>query len=602
MQTQDHVDRPSASWTRIPQALLASRYVPLTAAGIATLLTLSSLHVGWVGDDHYQRAVLTSSSVLREYAASPMDMFMFFDGDPHRTGRMIDRGFIPWWTYEHIKAAFWRPLTVLTHWIDYQLWPEHPVAMHAHSIAWLAAVVAAVAVLYRRFLTPPWLAGLAALFYALDDAHAMPVGFLANRNVLISTMFGVLALLAHDRWRREGRGWGAIAASVFLLLSLLAKEAGIATCAYLAAHAFVFERGRWWRRLLVLVPYAVIVVAWRAVWTGLGYGVAHAGLYIDPLQEPVRFLASLPGRVPILLLGQFALPPAEIGLLPDPAIVWGQWVLAVVFVIVLVLVFTPVWRRDPMARFWAIGLLFALPPICTTFPADRLLMFVGIGGMGLAAQLFRLTFGDPAGRPPGRAWRVLAVVVCVVFGLVHGLVAPVALVVRAAHPTGPKRWERFSIPVPPDPRIAEQDMVVVNPPSVLHAAHFLVENEMLGRPVPRHARFLAPGLQSVMIHRLSRDALAIRPENGFLAWVFESLFRNGAFPLLVGRRIELTGMTVEITELTPDGRPAEAVFHFAVPLEDPSLHWMQWKDDQFRPFTPPAVGERIELVFNTRLF
>jgi hypothetical protein len=54
-------------------------------------------------------------------------------------------------------------------------------------------------------------------------------------------------------------------------------------------------------------------------------------------------------------------------------------------------------------------------------------------------------------------------------------------------------------------------------------------------------------------------------------------------------------MTVEIMELTGDGRPAEAAFTFTVPLEDPSLRWLQYKNGSFVPFTPPAIGENMVL-------
>ncbi len=64
----------------------------------------------------------------------------------------------------------------------------------------------------------------------------------------------------------------------------------------------------------------------------------------------------------------------------------------------------------------------------------------------------------------------------------------------------------------------------------------------------------------------------------------------------LGQRVELTGMTVEITALTEKNRPAEASFEFAVPLEDPSLRWLQYKDGEFVPYTPLPVGETITLA------
>ncbi len=59
----------------------------------------------------------------------------------------------------------------------------------------------------------------------------------------------------------------------------------------------------------------------------------------------------------------------------------------------------------------------------------------------------------------------------------------------------------------------------------------------------------------------------------------------------LGQKAHLTGMEVEVTELTDDGRPAVAVFRFDKPLEDESFRWLKWGYGQYEPYTPPAVGQ-----------
>ena len=54
-------------------------------------------------------------------------------------------------------------------------------------------------------------------------------------------------------------------------------------------------------------------------------------------------------------------------------------------------------------------------------------------------------------------------------------------------------------------------------------------------------------------------------------------------------------MTAEIIALSGAGDPTEVAFHFAAPLEDASLRWLQYKDGEFVTFIPPAVGKMIEL-------
>ncbi len=53
-------------------------------------------------------------------------------------------------------------------------------------------------------------------------------------------------------------------------------------------------------------------------------------------------------------------------------------------------------------------------------------------------------------------------------------------------------------------------------------------------------------------------------------------------------------MTIEITELTDDGRRAEATFRFRVSLEDPSFRWLYIDDARYVPFIVPGVGETVE--------
>jgi len=118
---------------------------------------------------------------------------------------------------------------------------------------------------------------------------------------------------------------------------------------------------------------------------------------------------------------------------------------------------------------------------------------------------------------------------------------------------------------------------------------------MAGEPVPKRVRALAPGLPSVTVRRLDTHTLMVRPERGYLVLFFDRLFRNGRQPLSLGQKIALTGMTVEVTELTADNRPAAAAFRFDTPLEDRSLRWLVWIEGRFRPWSPPPIGETVEL-------
>jgi hypothetical protein len=577
-------------WTAAARIIdrLGSRRLPVAAAGLAVLLTAPSLGVGWVIDDNVQRLRFFGSDKLPEIPADPWKFFTFSDGDPEQTLRLMDRGIWPWWTYKNIHAAFWRPLTVLTHWLDYSLWPDHPALMHAQSVIWYAAVAWVVALLYRRFLGATWVAGLAAVLYAVDDGRGMPVGFLANRNALVATFFGMAAVLAHDRWRRSGWKPGAVIGPGLFGAGLLGAEAGVGALAYIVAHAVFLDKAAGRRRILVPLPYIIVLVFWRMAWHWAGGGIEGIGLYVDPLTEPGRFLREAVFRVPILLLGQWALPPsdsylltAELGWLPPHA--------AITFVLLAFIAGAvwPVIRQDSVSRFFGLGMILALGPICATFPSDRMLFFVGLGAFGLIARFLAqsresVRFSQTTQRPK------LTRLVRFVLIAVHAGLAPLGLAVRSAMPVGPPQiMKGFLIPPVTDPALKGQTVVLVTAPVILAATYFPIMQALAGLPVPAHVRFLAPHQPPVDIRRVDDRTLVIRPAGGFLKSPWDQLARNGCHPMSLGERVELAGMTAEVTALTSDRRPAEVKFRFDRPLEDPSFRWLYWSPQGFETKAPP---------------
>jgi hypothetical protein len=567
---------------------------------LAAVLALPALRVGWVGDDHLHRAVLVGSPLMRPFFPTAMSMFEFLDGDSRRTMQMIDLGMLPWWTVPEIKGSFWRPLTVATHWFDYRLWPLRPALMHAHSLLWFAATVFAAACFFRRIMNVAWVAGLAGLLFAIDNVHATPVAWLANRNIVIATFFGLCSLLAHDRWRRQGGALAGLAAPLLLTASLLATEAGLSTVAYLAAYAIFLDRGSRWQRLASLLPYAGVIIAWRIVWTLLGHGACHVGYYVDPLQEPIRFAFAVAQRAPILLLAQWAFLPADLSLFLGGWGLWAFWMIAAAVAVMVGLLLRPLLRQSRQARFWAAGMLLSLLPICTTFPSNRLLFFVGLGAMGLLAEFLANVFArksdandgssviPPAPRTVGGAAIFLVVV--------HLMIAPAVMPLYCRYPLGPPSLHPENMcRIAPDSFLENQDLYLVNEPLPLFAAYPLLISSLSGKPVPRSFRVLSPMSGRITVTRSDTHTLIVRATKGFTDRILGRLFRSESDPMTAGQRIVLSGQTIEVSEVSSEGMPAETVFRFAVPLEDTSLKWLHWSGGMLRPWTPPAVGQTIEI-------
>jgi hypothetical protein len=240
-------------------------------------------------------------------------------------------------------------------------------------------------------------------------------------------------------------------------------------------------------------------------------------------------------------------------------------------------------------------------PVCATLPMDRLLTFVGIGAFGLLAQFWEFVFNSSSGAPRGRWWRMSAKAMAWYLLVVEAVLAPLACPVRAANPVGP-RWvhERLLVRTPLPTSIGEKTLVIVNAPSPIHAGYILFLQLLSGQPVPQHTRVLAPAVPAVTIRRVDGHTLEIRPKRGYLGLALDRVFRNERRPMAEGQEVKLTGMTVRVTAVTADGRPAVANFRFDEPLESPSFVWLCYRGKSYEPFVPPPVGEETRIVFNWR--
>ena len=619
--------------------------LPLALALAAIVLMLPALKIGLLGDDLVQRLTQLTPA---ELPARIMDtgfvpaesgklgtvlgnLFAFSYGE-EAAARARDYGIAPWWAPEALRIALWRPFTAFTHWLDYRLFPNTPALMHAHNIAWYAAAVFLAAMLYRKIATSPWggglqerpsessaplkmqsgvcVAGLAACLFLLDKNFYFPVAYVANRGFIISLVFGLLCLHAHVRWRTaKSSAWMWLSA-LCLLLSLLANEGGASTLAFLVAYALVLEAGGWRPRLTSLLPAAAVVLGWRTVYAGSGFGVRHFLLYIDPGYAPFLFLKNLVPRANALLGGQLTGLPPEVAFVLNAR--W-QTVLAVCFALFNLLcatVFLPILRRDPVTRFWAAVMLLALVPAATVYPLSKNLGFVAVGAFGVIAS-FLVRFAAPQERAAMRGpLRAMSWCVAVWLVLAH---IPGALAARAAlawaSPFIPKMAE-LACAFEGAPEIGERDVVVVNDPTLI-PAYVAFDRAYRGQPLPRTIRTLVPGWTGVEVKRADASTLILKAKSADLfdcpalgpihiCYVCKACndLGFGLRTWKTGDRVACKGFVAEVLELSLRGAPRSVAFHFDRPLETEGIVWLffDWRRLVHSPFVLPRVGDTIEIA------
>ena len=138
--------------------------------------------------------------------------------------------------------------------------------------------------------------------------------------------------------------------------------------------------------------------------------------------------------------------------------------------------------------------------------------------------------------------------------------------------------------------VRERTVVLINPPVDAYAGYIPPLREAQGRPRPRALRWLATGASAVTITRVDATTLRVRPDAGFLSQSSERMQRNPDNAMPLGYRVVFSDLTIEVTALTDDGRPAEILAHFAAPLEDPRYELLRWGDGHFVPLAPLPIG------------
>ena len=560
-----------------------------------TLLSLALLSpvlfTGLVADDYLHQLLLREDPGVNGLEYRPLDLFRFVNGDPQIVRALIGEGVFPWWTDPETRISFFRPLSSLTHAIDHALWPSNPFLMHVQSLLWFSWLVGIVGALYRTLGYSPLFAAFCLLLFALDDARAPVAGWIANRNAIIAACFSLLAVLAFIRFRSEGRRRQAWLGPVFFFLGLLAGETAIAVSAYLVAYTLYLDRSRWPARLAALSPYIGVLLAWKLLNVLLGYGVTGSGVYVDPLSSPIHFVWAAGERLPVLALALFAAPFAdlwEIYPLTIPELRWIVMLGAAVLLGLLGLALRRLWQRDARVRFWTLGCLLALLPLCATFPHDRLLLVPGVGAMALIAVLLEAAWQKRAQIAPALGGAALA--------LFHLILAPVLLPLRAASIDSFDEVLRASDrTLPSAPAIEEKVLVLLNPPLDPFASYLPVYREAVGLPRPRQQLWLATGASDLRVTPLDNHRIELRPTDGFLSVASEQMLRKPGSGPTRGEHVQLDGVEFVVTEITSDGRPQTVVVHFQAPLSDPRWVWMSWDGSGYSPFLLPPEGQGITL-------
>jgi hypothetical protein len=562
---------------------------------IGLLLNAPTLWQGLVADDYIHRHLL----IGRAQAPKPgsfFGLFNFIDGQPASVQALKESGRLVWWAADALRLSFWRPLSELTHWLDYQLWPSSTLMMHAQNMLWLGLLIVLLTKLYQaidphhRIQT-----ALATMLFAFSHMHLAVVSWLAARNQLIAACFIVLTIHAYHLWRSRPSALHGWLAALTFALGLMSAEAGIAALGYLVAYSLTMESKTPWRqRLLALLPFFIMVGVWRWAYNHLHYGSTDSGSYIDPGTHLARFSLAMLERLPTMVMTLLFGVPAGLHNSEPTASQLNYAAMATGLVIFFGVLghFFKLWS-SPQARFYALGVLFAMVPVCATQASDRVLLNGEIGSSAVLAMLFGLML-EHHRRHRGWVAKCARGVISLLM-VEHLIIFPLAtlsaslVLTLAAAPA--LVAEPMSLPDVHGQDLS-QHVVLVNPPNAASVFYFPEIRNYYGFGNPASTQALANGIHEIKLKVLDESTIKLSCQYGFLDTLTRDVVSK---PFKTGDRVDIGQVVVTVDQVNATGTPVEATFHFKVPLHDPQWRFYVWANDAYTAFKLPAPGQQVVL-------
>lgn len=589
--------------------------------GVCSILYAPVLFLQFYADDFLHLAIFAGNTPLpANNHYSPFGLFSFLDGDNARFAAVRDLSMVPWWTTEAFQFSFWRPISEWTHYLDYTIAGKDSAHVaHLQSLLWYFLLLTLLYFLYRvvnqhqevtsrtlktqakgKLVNPVWAAGLAFLIYALDNSHAFTVAWIANRNSIIATSFGIMALLSHTHYVQHGWKLGKTLGPLSLLLGLLSAEFAIATTAYLFAWSLFLAPkdnsfSAKFSALLKLWPYALVTLAWLLTYKSLGFGASgNDGYYLDPTENPIKFIGAVWERFPILMFSQFGIIPAEVY---SPSLPYAESLrlLALAYLGILALVFRSFFKNNPTAKFWLLGLSLSALPICATGPSDRLLLFVSVGGSGLLGALLyqAINSADWMQQSLSRVKKFFTGLLI----FLHLIISPLAVPAFAYSPQVMLGQFQNNIESIEPSWVANKELLIFKSP-IMISAYFIPVRFVADLPLPKSIATLA-SQGNLTITKVKENKLLVDIDYQGEATDYLSFRDPNKDPLMPGDRVELNEVTIEVTAISKGKVPTQLSLELSATASGKSKSYLTWDQQlgEFKtvPIQEMSVGESIIL-------
>ena len=559
-------------------------------------------HFAFQGDSQLERQGFAGSKTPGSLPFAIEHQFLFFNPHQDNYVALQESGSLPWWLADNAQIHFWRPLTTLSHWLDYQLWPDSSQLMHAHSafivlLAWLAFFF-----LYKRLLPNSAWANIALLLLVLDVSLVLPLDWIAARNSLLLLLIAPLMLLALLRQNVLGYGIALLCYSA----ALLTAEAGVSFLAFVLAYLCFLNDKSWRHKVVLFSAFLAITVLWRSYYHMQHYGALGVGHYVDMLYAPWAFIQHALLFYPVLLVHTIS------GAEGVDFYLQGHWRYFVAFLgYGLLLLPISVAKRLAIANklwwFFYLSALLSLVPLSSIALSDPRMSILPFAFFAPALAMIIVAFYQRQQALLAISIGVKSVVYLVVAcHIVISTLALLALSLLASQNSDAvdARFNQFDNDA--------EHILIINSVDPFRLMYQPYRTAFYQQTVPASVRSLLLAQSTVHIERLSETQYQLTQQQGMRLSVAENIahtaklvdgvegmshllmgfFHDGSYDFYLDQIFDYAESEIRISQLV-DKRPKSII----VRLKKTDITWLfwDWHSRQYQQLPTLAVGETREI-------
>ncbi len=590
---------------------------------IVIILTHLPTNFGsFIADDYMQWAMLEGSNELTSLGFSKadpdkglggklLDSFHFFSPEAGTNEAYRDYGNLPWWSSNNASMVPFRPLAALSHWVDYTFFGKQLEFHRLHSLLYFLLLGVVTYFFYRKIGGIHAVAVLAVLLLMVDFSLTKSFNWVVARNSYMACAIGFLSVSSYIQWRCHRKSQDLLLSLCLLGAAILTAEAAISAIAYMGAYTLcVEERDSIIKKIPPLIPFVVLIVFWRFLYSNAGFGSNDIGQYVDPGRSPVAFLINFLEVFPLICISLITgVDSLVIMVHPEKRLTISiiGWVISLGCTFLV----WPILKANRSARFMFVGsIVAAIPGTALINGESRTVTFSSIGFFYLLALWLVTLYGNKTSFISRWGFRLIA--------SWHLVLPTILAVILTSNVSGFSQQSKQYESIPVDVKANEYELVVVNDSSAMFY-YLPFEWAFRGFKLPKKLNILTPGLNTVDITRESERLFTISTPAGMpvnhesnidslsgdeplFGTVYSGLFALGFFTTPEqspdkGEVIFNSDMKITIVEVNEIG-PTKMTIEFIGKTSPDKKVWQRfdWSEYKYKLMLPLSINETRRII------